>query len=70
MALSSDFVTKEPTRAEIDALNAPTVLEFGTAPHRRAQALRRRVRRTTRIAANGSARPSRTWTISRSPSWL
>jgi thioredoxin 1 len=31
MALSSSFVTKEPTRAEIDALTAPTVLEFGTA---------------------------------------
>lgn len=31
MALSKDFVTKEPTRAEIDALIAPTVLEFGTA---------------------------------------
>jgi hypothetical protein len=31
MALSSNFVTKEPTRAEIDVLNAPTVLEFGTA---------------------------------------
>ena len=31
MALSKEFVTKEPTRAEIDALNAPTVLEFGTA---------------------------------------
>ncbi len=31
LALSNDFVTKEPTRAEIDALNAPTVLEFGTA---------------------------------------
>lgn len=31
MALSSTFVTKESTRAEIDALNAPTVLEFGTA---------------------------------------
>lgn len=31
MALSSNIVTKEPTRAEIDALNAPTVLEFGTA---------------------------------------
>ena len=31
MALSSNFVTKELTREEIDALNAPTVLEFGTA---------------------------------------
>ena len=31
MALSSNFVTKEPTRAEIDALTAPTALEFGTA---------------------------------------
>ncbi len=31
MALSNEFVTKEPTRAEIDALDAPTVLQFGTA---------------------------------------
>lgn len=31
MALSYDYVTKEPTRAEIDALKEPTVLEFGTA---------------------------------------
>ncbi len=31
MALSNDFVMKEPTRAEIDALHIPTVLEFGTA---------------------------------------
>jgi thioredoxin 1 len=31
MALSNDYVTKEPARAEIDALSAPTVLEFGTA---------------------------------------
>jgi len=31
MALSNCYVTKEPTRAEIDALTAPTVLEFGTA---------------------------------------
>ena len=31
MALSNDYVTKEPTRAEIDALDAPTVLQFGTA---------------------------------------
>ena len=31
MALSNDYVTKEPTRAEIDALNEPMVLEFGTA---------------------------------------
>ncbi|MCE5265336.1 MAG: thioredoxin family protein [Deltaproteobacteria bacterium] len=31
MALSKDFVAKEPTRAEIDALDAPTVLQFGTA---------------------------------------
>jgi thioredoxin 1 len=31
MALSNGYVTKEPTRAEIDALNTPTVLEFGTA---------------------------------------
>ena len=30
MALSNDYVTKEPTRAEIDALDAPTVLQFGT----------------------------------------
>jgi thioredoxin 1 len=30
MALSNDYVTKEPTRAEIDALHAPTVLQFGT----------------------------------------
>jgi thioredoxin 1 len=30
MALSGNFVTKEPTRAEIDELNVPTVLEFGT----------------------------------------
>jgi len=30
MALSNDYVTKEPTRAEIDALDAPTVLEFST----------------------------------------
>ena len=31
LAFSSDYVTKEPARAEIDALNAPTMLEFGTA---------------------------------------
>jgi thioredoxin 1 len=31
MALSNGYVTKEPTRAEIDALNAPAVLEFSTA---------------------------------------
>ncbi len=31
MVLRNDYVTKEPTRAEIDALNEPTVLEFGTA---------------------------------------
>jgi len=31
MALSNDYVTKEPTRAAIDALDAPTVLEFSTA---------------------------------------
>ena len=31
MALSNSYVTKEPTRAEIDALSAPTVLEFSTA---------------------------------------
>ncbi len=30
MALSNSYVTKEPARAEIDALEAPTVLEFGT----------------------------------------
>ena len=30
MAMSKGFVTKEPARAEIDALVAPTVLEFGT----------------------------------------
>lgn len=30
MALSREFVTKEPARAEIDALSGPTVLEFGT----------------------------------------
>ena len=30
MALSNDYVTKEPTRAEIDALDEPTVLQFGT----------------------------------------
>jgi thioredoxin 1 len=30
MALSNDYVTKEPTRAEIDGLGAPTVLQFGT----------------------------------------
>ena len=33
-------------------------------------ALRKRVRRTNRIAANGSARPSMTCMISKSPSWL
>ena len=31
MAFNKDYVTKEPTRGEIDALNTPTVLEFGTA---------------------------------------
>jgi thioredoxin 1 len=31
MAMSNNYAAKEPTRAEIDALNAPTVLEFGTA---------------------------------------
>jgi thioredoxin 1 len=31
MASSNDYVMKEPTRAEIDALNTPTVLEFSTA---------------------------------------
>jgi thioredoxin 1 len=30
MVLSKNYVTNEPARAEIDALNAPTVLEFGT----------------------------------------
>ena len=30
MALSKDYVTKEPARADIDALKAPTMLEFGT----------------------------------------
>ena len=30
MAFSNNCVKKEPTRAEIDALTAPTVLEFGT----------------------------------------
>ena len=34
MALSNAYVTKEPTRAEIDALNEPTVLEFGAARKR------------------------------------
>jgi thioredoxin 1 len=31
MALSNNYITKEPTCAEIDALDTPTVLEFGTA---------------------------------------
>jgi thioredoxin 1 len=31
MAFNNDYVMKETTRAEIDALNTPTVLEFGTA---------------------------------------
>ena len=31
MALSNGYITKEPARAEIDALRAPTVLEFSTA---------------------------------------
>ena len=31
MALSEEYVTKEPARAEIDALKPPTVLQFGTA---------------------------------------
>ena len=31
MAFSNDYVRKEPTRAEIDALKTPTVLEFSTA---------------------------------------
>jgi len=30
MALSREFVKKEPTREEIDALNEPTILEFCT----------------------------------------
>lgn len=30
MAFSSDFETVEPQRADIDALQQPTVLEFGT----------------------------------------
>ena len=30
MALSKDYVTQEPARAKIDALNGSTVLEFGT----------------------------------------
>jgi thioredoxin 1 len=30
MVLSKKYITKEPARAEIDALNVPTVLEFGT----------------------------------------
>ena len=30
MALTADYLTKEPARNEIDALEAPTVLEFGT----------------------------------------
>jgi thioredoxin 1 len=31
MVYSKDYVVKEPTRAEIDALTAPTVLEFSAA---------------------------------------
>jgi thioredoxin 1 len=31
MAFSNDYVMKEPTRAEIDASNTSTVLEFSTA---------------------------------------
>jgi thioredoxin 1 len=31
MALSNNYITKEPTCAEIDALDMPTVLEFGAA---------------------------------------
>ena len=31
MAMSKEYVAKEPTRAEIDALDAPAVLEFGAA---------------------------------------
>ncbi|MDD5168330.1 MAG: thioredoxin family protein [Syntrophales bacterium] len=38
MALSNGYVTKEPTRAEIDALDTPTVLEFSTAWCRHCQA--------------------------------
>jgi thioredoxin 1 len=30
MALSKDYIKQEPARADIDALKAPTVLEFGT----------------------------------------
>ena len=30
LARQTDFLEKEPTRAEIDALSAPVVLEFGT----------------------------------------
>ncbi|MHB8769787.1 MAG: thioredoxin family protein [Syntrophales bacterium] len=30
MSQSKDYVAKEPDRAEIDALEAPTVLEFST----------------------------------------
>ncbi len=31
MAFNNAYVLKEPTRAEIEALNTPTVLEFSTA---------------------------------------
>ena len=31
MTFKNDYVLKEPTRAEIEALKAPTLLEFGTA---------------------------------------
>jgi thioredoxin 1 len=31
MAFNNDYDTKERTRSEIEALNTPTVLEFGTA---------------------------------------
>lgn len=30
MALTKDYLAKEPARAQIDALEDPTVLEFGT----------------------------------------
>ncbi len=31
MAFNKDYLMKEPTRSEIEALNTPAVLEFGTA---------------------------------------
>jgi thioredoxin len=31
MAFNSEYVSKEPTREEIEALKTPTMLEFGTA---------------------------------------